>query len=121
MPKKEIIIDGETYVLKEKDKSSNPIMEIPYQKLEWGNTCNKELNWEDAKKWCEEQGEGWRLPTRQELSEAYEQKISGFSTNLYWSSTEYYSSNAWSQYFFNGYQYSFNKDYGNYVRCIRSI
>jgi hypothetical protein len=119
--KKEIIIDGETYVLKEKDKSSNPIMEIPYQRLEWGKTCDKELNWEDAKKWCEEQGEGWRLPTRLELLEAYEQKVSGFATSLYWSSTENGSSSAWYENFSNGYQDDDYKDFGFYVRCIRSI
>jgi len=119
--KKEIIIDGETYVLKEKDKSSNTIMEIPYQKLEWGKTCDKELNWEDAKKWCEEQGEGWRLPTRFELLEAYEQKVSGFTANGYWSSTEYSSDSAWNQYFYNGYQDTGSKYSRYYVRCIRSI
>lgn len=119
--KKEIIIDGETYVLKEKDKSSNPIMEIPYQKLEWGKTCDKELSWEDAKKWCEEQGEGWRLPTRIELLEAYEQKIDGFTTSFYWSSTEYNSSLAWLQGFYDGIQSDVYKSNGLFVRCIRSI
>jgi len=109
------------YFKKEEVKDEKTIMEIPYQKLEWGKTCDKELNWEEAKKWCEEQGEGWRLPTRQELLKAYEQKMSGFTTNFYWSSTEYSSNNAWSQYFVNGYQSAFNKVSGNYVRCIRSI
>lgn len=119
--KKEIIIDGETYVLKEKDKSSNTIMEIPYQKLEWGKTCDKELSWKDAKKWCKEQGKGWRLPTRLELLEAFEYKISGFSTDPYWSSTEYSSYGAWYQYFYNGNQNTYSKYNGLYVRCIRSI
>lgn len=123
--KKEITIDGQTYVLKEEanpiEEVKNPIMEIKAQKLEWGNTCNKELNWEDAKKWCEKQGDGWRLPTRLELLEAYEQKIGGFKSNNYWSSTEGNSYVAWVENFFSGSQSYNYEDNGYYVRCIRSL
>ena len=100
---------------------SNPIMEIPAQKLEWGKTCEKQLNWEDAKEWCAKQGNGWRLPTKIELLEAYEQKIDGFTTFYYWSSTEFISNGAWNEDFANGSQYNDDKSYGNDVRCIRSI
>ncbi len=109
------------YFKKEEVKDEKTIMEIPYQKLEWGKTCDKKLNWEEAKKWCEEQGEGWRLPTRQELLEAYEQKMSGFTANGYWSSTGHSSSYAWYQGFGGGNQLTSYKNSDLYVRCIRSI
>ena len=92
---------------------------IPAQKLEWGATCNKDLKWEKAKKWCEEQGDGWRLPTRLELLQAYEDKIDGFESGYYWSSNEYSATNAWYQNFSAGYQYDGDKASTFYVRCVR--
>ena len=118
--KKEIIIDGQTYILKEEKDFDK--MTIKEQNLEWGATSEEELNWDEAKEWCKKQGEGWRLPTRLELLEAYEQKIKGFPTNYYWSSTEYYSHHAWYQHFPNGLQLTYYKTHHlYYVRCIRSI
>ena len=106
------------------DKIDNKLvkMTIKEQNLEWGATSEEELNWDEAKEWCKKQGEGWRLPTRLELLEAYEQKIKGFSTNVYWSSTESSSDGAWYQSFSNGLQFTDSrKSNHNYVRCIRSI
>ena len=117
--KKEIIIDGQTYILKEEKDFDK--MTIKEQNLECGATSEEELNWDEAKEWCKKQGEGWRLPTRLELLEAYEQKIKGFTTSSYWSSTEGYSNNAWYQDFYVGNQYTLTKKFSSYVRCIRSI
>ena len=111
------------------DKIDNKLvkMTIKEQNLEWGATSEEELNWDEAREWCKKQGEGWRLPTRLELLEAYEQKIKGFATSNcfatsnYWSSTESHSYSAWSQNFLNGSQDSNYKNYNYYVRCIRSI
>ena len=54
----------------------------------WGETADKEMNWDNAKEWCEEKG--GRLPTLEELEKAYEDKVEGFDPECnYWSSTPF--------------------------------
>ena len=54
----------------------------------WGETADKEMNWEDSKDWCEEKG--GRLPTLKELKKAKEDGISGFRAGYhYWTSTPF--------------------------------
>jgi len=65
----------------------------------------------------------WRLPTKDELNVLYLNKdfVGGFSTYLYWSSSEYNADYAWYQNFTNGGQnYGSKLNYG-YVRCVRSL
>lgn len=113
---KTITIDGVEYNLT--PKKQNPIMEI---KLEWGKTADKKMTWEEAKKWCEEQGEGWRMPTIEELEEASRQKSEGFGTGYYWSATENSTTIARIRYFADGNtNYDF-KTYSYSVRCVRSV
>ena len=52
--------------------------------LEWKDTEPNKMNWERAKKL---ENDGWRLPTRGELIDAYDNKIEGFKLERYWSST----------------------------------
>ena len=47
--------------------------------------------------------------------------VGGFTTNNYWSSSEYDSTNAWNQNFNNGNQNSNNKNNTNYVRAVRDF
>ena len=65
----------------------------------------------------------WRVPTQKELNILYKNKnkIGGFSSSYYWSSSEYDAYLAWIQYFSNGYQFYYYKSNYNYVRCVRSI
>lgn len=87
------------------------------------------MNWEAATKACAELGDGWRLPTKDELNLIYKNKddIGGFSVSAvlysdYWSSTEYNSSyGAWLQYFGNGLQDFNNKDGRYNVRAVRTF
>ncbi len=97
------------------------IQEIPAKTLTWGKTSDKELNWKEAKYWCEKQG--GRLPTLIELQEAYaDEKIRGSfqPVGYYWSSTETSANYAYYVNFLNGLT-----DYGAkaytylYVRCVR--
>ena len=67
----------------------------------------------------------WRLPTTDELNLMYEnlykKDIGGFDNEYYWSSSEVNSSNAWYQYFVNGYQNGSSKYDGSRVRGVRSF
>lgn len=80
--------------------------------------------WDDAVKQCASKGKGWRLPSKSELNEMFARrnKIGGFRSGWYWSSTEngQYSANAWCQDFESGeqsYESEFYLDYN--VRCVR--
>jgi hypothetical protein len=66
----------------------------------------------------------WYLPSNDELNKLYLNKavVGGFGNNLYWSSTEQDSHNAWGQIFENGEQYSqYRKYYTQYVRAVRTF
>jgi hypothetical protein len=75
----------------------------------------------------------WYLPSKDELNSMFKSigqgaaqpltNVGGFATqNWYWSSTEDGSSNAWGQYFDNGYQALGNKDITFFhVRAVRTF
>jgi hypothetical protein len=54
--------------------------------------------WSDAKATCDAFGEGWRLPTKQELEDMIKHKrqLGGLSATNYWSSSEYGNNYAWT-------------------------
>ena len=82
-----------------------------------------DMNWDDAMKACADLGDGWRLPNPHELNLLYEnkEKIGGFATNFYWSSTEFDNSSAGTQFFGNGGQVNYD-EYGTYyVRAVRAF
>ena len=81
------------------------------------------MSWDDAKKACADLGDGWRLPTKDELNVLYENKdeIGGFAGYPYWSSTESDFSDAWSQNFYDGYQNLYVKGYISDVRSVRAF
>lgn len=78
------------------------------------------LSWHDAINWCANLGEGWRLPTKDELDVLYGKRdeIGGFAYSYYWSSSEYGSSIAWLQSFLDGNR---NYDYKYYYRRVRAV
>jgi hypothetical protein len=65
----------------------------------------------------------WFLPSKDELNQMYLQKtaIGGFTSNFYWSSSEYFAFNAWFQNFSIGLQGYSSKDYTFYVRAVRAF
>lgn len=79
--------------------------------------------WDDAMKACADLGDGWRLPTKDELNLLYEnkEKIGGFADDYYWSSTEHDSDFAWGQAFGIGFQSDINKTNNYYVRAVRAF
>lgn len=126
---KTITIDGVEYSLtpiKKTKKKQEPIILEQTFKFEVYPEELDEHNWENAKKVCEDLGDGWRLPTREELHLMWlhRKNIGGFTDNYYWSSTEYNkynNNNAWMQYFGNGSQFYGYKNYKSSVRAVRDL
>jgi hypothetical protein len=85
------------------------------------------LNWKDAIEACAKLGDGWRLPTKDELNILLKNKdkIGGFAIGFYWSSSEVGYGNAWSKGINAGghasFDASFDKSSAYYVRAIRTI
>ena len=65
----------------------------------------------------------WYLPSKDELNKLYLNKVAigGFTTGLYWSSSEYSDAGAWFQFFSNGGQYGYGKENALYVRAVRAF
>ena len=67
----------------------------------------------------------WYLPSKDELNKLYLNKtaVGGFSDNRYWSSSEDYSTSAWSQCFYSGDQgdYSYARYFYYWVRPVRAF
>jgi hypothetical protein len=83
------------------------------------------MNWTDAKAASEELGNGWRLPSKEELNVLYENKdeIGNFLGAYYWSLTEANNSDfAWNQDIIFGTQKDhYNKNNSLSVRAIKLI
>ena len=85
------------------------------------NDFPEDINWDDAGKACKALGDGWRLPTKDELNLMYlnKDRIGGFANNNYWSSKVYLNDFAWLQFFYNGFQDVTVKGNLNFVRAVR--
>ena len=87
------------------DKSSKPSSgeslnkKIGNLEIAQNNFPNK-MNWEDAQKACADLGEGWRLPTKEELNVMFLNRAEiGDFAGAYWSSTEDNNNQSWAQHF----------------------
>jgi hypothetical protein len=89
-------------------------------KLEWKDTESNEMNWYEAK---ESEKDGWRLPTRIELLNAFDDGIEGFQVEFYWSSSDYIkdTSYAWLVNFNYGGMDNDDKVCNYYVRLCREV
>ncbi|MCL2180056.1 MAG: DUF1566 domain-containing protein [Treponema sp.] len=64
----------------------------------------------------------WFLPSIDELNEMYKSRTHlGISEGLFWSSSQRDYLDAWGQYFGDGDQYYYHKNYYNYVRAVRAF
>lgn len=93
-------------------------------KLEWQENISKEsMTWGEAMGYAKSLGDGWRLPTIEELKEAYDNKLEGFAHYNYWSSSinacNIYS--ACSVNLSNGSMIVTRKDINLLVRCVREV
>ena len=93
-------------------------------KLEWQEDAPKKpMTWYEAIEYAKSLGDGWRLPTRSELINAYDSSVKGFMNDYYWSSSTYAqnTSLAWYVFFYNGSVGYDHKTFNNYVHCVREI
>jgi hypothetical protein len=91
-------------------------------KLEWQENPPKNLmTWDEATEYAKSLGDGWRLPTRAELVDAYDNNVQGFLLDYNWSSTTYSrnTNNAWCVNLYDGHVSNGSKTYGSFVRCVR--
>ncbi|MEP7252933.1 MAG: DUF1566 domain-containing protein [Ginsengibacter sp.] len=88
------------------------------------------MTWEDAKQACASLGNGWRLPTKNELQTMYRiigpgaDDIGNFANDYYWSSLEYNNDHgqAYLVNFRDGNaSYHFNKNRRNSVRPVQDV
>ena len=133
-------LNKETIKVKEKNSSTVNVGGKEVSTIKIGNleVMTKDLGgmeWEDAKKACADLGDGWRLPTKDELNILYENKdkIGGFvsddnNTDLfvnlacYWSSAESYMADAYAFCFrWGGEAFYDTQDLQLSVRAVRSI
>jgi len=87
--------------------------------LEWKDIESRPMSWHEAK---ELEADGWRLPSRGELLDAYDNKIEGFGIEKYWTSTCKWNSDAYFIYFKTGDIWMDAKEYYlHYVRLCRDL
>jgi hypothetical protein len=82
------------------------------------------MRWDDAMKACADLGDGWRLPTIDEMSKLLyknKEKIGGFAQAQYWTSPEFDTNLAWFEIFYKGNQNARNLSNVLYVRAVRDF
>ena len=98
-------------------------------KLEWHPINASPMDWDEAVKYCEGLGNGWRLPTVQELFSIVNYNKFHPASDLdmksagYWSSTTYAgnSGGAWIVHFDDGNIYGGYESGSLYVRAVREV
>jgi len=95
-----------------------------------GHSVGKEegyFTWSDAKVACHNFVSNgysdWFLPNKDQLNQLYlnENAVGDFVDKFYWSSTERDVSNAWRQFFGDGYQHDYTKSQGYRARAVRAF
>jgi len=83
-----------------------------------------QMTWDEATAYCSNLGDGWRLPTKDELALMYQHKdeLGGCGKGWLWSSSlNGNGSDAWEQRFSDGNQDYNYKDYRFGVRAVRDL
>jgi hypothetical protein len=95
-----------------------------------GHSPDKEdgyFTWGDAKLVCQNLVSNgfndWFLPNKDQLNQLYINRsvVGDFIDKFYWSSTERDASNAWRQFFGDGYQHDYSKSQGYRARAVRAF
>lgn len=87
------------------------------------NNFEQMMDWENAKEACNSLGEGWRLPSKDEIHILYENRdsIGGFDNDndYYWTSTQYSDGIAWV--FSDGATNFYAGSNPGYVRAVKDF
>ena len=113
-----IFLIGFTYNGFSQDTTSITIGELEIMTIDLGK-----LSFEQAQKACEDLGDGWRLPTKDEFNVLCEHKdkISGLAPNSwYWTNSELNAQAAWIRYSENCDEMLNQKRVAFSVRAVRS-
>ncbi len=104
-------------------RAVHSVSTITINNLEVLNTDLATLEWDEATKACAALGDGWRLPTVDELNMLFlnKDKIGGFVNSFYWGSTEIIPGSPCIQGFINGKQSKDQKIYLFHVRPVKSV
>ena len=96
--------------------------------LEWEKEHSGPMTWAEAVKYAKKIGNGWRLPTRNELISLIDDRLFNPASSFpempfeqFWSSSSYAgsASHAWFVYFGYGYVDNLDKTNTFCVRCVR--
>ena len=81
------------------------------------------MTWYNAMESCKNLGDGWMLPTKEELNLMYRKKenLRILPLHGYWSCDEYDITSAYYKYFFTGFEYVFEKRFPAFARPIRIL
>lgn len=93
-------------------------------KLQWHENLQiQPMDWDNAVIYSKLLGGDWRLPTRAELVDAYDNNIKGFKKEFYWSSYTYARDTNLAAFvdFDTGCVLGMNKANNYYVRCVREL
>jgi len=92
-------------------------------KLEIMTKDTGRMSWHEAQSACVDLGNGWRLPTKEELNFLFENrdKIGAFGDLGYWSGTPYGNGGAWVQSMKDGFQFYNEWNWPFLVRLVRNI
>jgi hypothetical protein len=119
---KKIIIDGIKYELKQVAATPEKIFveEVKFPKMQI-HIAPVEMTWEKAMDYAKNLGDGWRLPTKEELQAfAPQLKKMGIEGPLWSGSTVSFNTGAaWIVYLGNGLTFNFNKYLSYGVVCVR--
>ena len=112
-------------------KAQKPeIRTVKIGNLEWqADVPRRKFTWQEAKDYAASLGDGWRLPTIQELLTlvdytTHRPACSVFPdcpSEWFWSSSPYDNADAWSVYFGFGLVDFLSRHHGNAVRCVRDV
>jgi hypothetical protein len=119
---KTIVIDGIAYELKQVAATPEKtfLEEVKFPKMQI-HIAPVGMTWEKAMDYAADLGDGWRLPTKEEL-QAYAPQLNkmGMEGPLWSGSTvSYYTTSAWIVYLGHGNTYANNKSNSNGVVCVR--
>lgn len=92
--------------------------------IEISSDPGSSVTWDNAITYCTDKGNGWRLPSKNELMYLWGLAPSfagntAFAANPYWSTTQVDDSDVWYVDFGLGFVFAYEKTNSYYVRCVK--